>query len=405
VLYHFPWQQDAAFVGFFHAFSPVITSGWLGVDLFFVLSGFVIAHSYLESMGPRFTLRSASRFLWARFARVWPLWALVTCTFWLWLVAKRLLLPPGSVIAYQRVPIPLGPRHLLENLLMVQLWHGPSVFGTTYVGPGWSISSEWLAYVCFPVLVLLAWRVRRAHWAVTGVLAVAVMVPFAYLCYRTGTSVHDWEGVTRIAGGFTSGTLACLAVRRIPRTGRTERLAAVVCVLTVLDLALVIRWSSWRAETVPGTDFHGVAIVAMPVLVASLALSRRGIAAFLARPALVHGGRISYALYLVHMCLFEVGRTVMDHSARFADGTALGTLVLPQLLPAALLLAHLLHRFVEEPARRWLRDHGPDRWLPGVRPAPGAAAAGPAGVPGPRPAGDVRPPAEPVAATTGEGLR
>jgi peptidoglycan/LPS O-acetylase OafA/YrhL len=77
---------------------------------------------------------------------------------------------------------------------------------------------------------------------------------------------------------------------------------------------------------------------------------------------MVYGGRISFALYLVHMCLFEVGRTVMDHVPGFANGTALGTLLLPQLLFVALLAAHLLHKYVEEPSRVWLRGVGPDRW-------------------------------------------
>jgi peptidoglycan/LPS O-acetylase OafA/YrhL len=361
VLYHFPWREDAAFVGFFRTFRPVIASGWLGVDLFFVLSGFVITHTYLTSMGPRPTLRGSARFLWARFSRVWPLWALVTCCFWLWLVGKATFLPDG-MIAYQRVQPPLGVGHLVEQLLMVQIWHGPSIFATTFVGPGWSISAEWLAYVCFPLVVLVAWRIRRAHAVVTGTLALLAMVPFAFLCYRTGTSVHDWAGIGRIAAGFASGTLACLAVRRMPRTPQVQRVAAVVCGVCVVDLALVIGWAAWRGQSAPDADYFGVAVLFMPVLVATLALSTTGLAAFLGRPAMVYGGRISFALYLVHMCLFEFGRTVMDHVPGFANGTALGTLLLPQLLFVALLAAHLLHKYVEEPSRVWLRGVGPDRW-------------------------------------------
>jgi peptidoglycan/LPS O-acetylase OafA/YrhL len=121
-------------------------------------------------------------------------------------------------------------------------------------------------------------------------------------------------------------------------------------------------WATWRGQGVPTADYYGVLVVFIPVLVGALALSTTGPAAFLSRPAMVHGGRISYALYLVHMCLFEVGRTVMDHVPAFANGTALGTLLLTQLLFVAVLAAHLLYRFVEEPARRRLRDlAGPRR--------------------------------------------
>lgn len=355
VVYHFPWRDDAAFVGFYESFRPVIAPGWLGVDLFFVLSGFVLTYTYADSLGRRLDVGAVGRFLWARIARVWPLYALITCAFWLWLVAKSVFLPDG-VIAYQRVQPPLDPLNLLDQLLMVQIWHGPSIFGTTYVGPGWSISAEWLAYVAFPLLVLVAWRCRHLPAAVTGVLAVLAMVPFAYLCYRTGTPSHDWMGLGRIAGGFLAGVLTCLAVRRIPRTAHAERVATVVVWGCLVDAALVVVWATWRAQGVPTADYYGVLVVFIPVLVGALALSTTGPAAFLSRPAMVHGGRISYALYLVHMCLFEVGRTVMDHVPAFANGTALGTLLLTQLLFVAVLAAHLLYRFVEEPARRRLRD-------------------------------------------------
>ncbi|MGY1741946.1 MULTISPECIES: acyltransferase family protein [unclassified Blastococcus] len=372
VVYHFPWREDAAFAGVWDTFRWLIAPGWLGVDVFFVLSGFVIAHTYLDTLGPRLRLRPAVEFLWARICRIWPLWALVTVGFWLWLLAKSTVVADGAV-AYQRVQPDLGVLDLVEQLLMVQLWHGPSLFGTSYVGPGWSVSAEWAAYCAFPLLVLAAWRCRRLPAWVSGALAVGAMLPFAYLCYRTGTPTHDWIGLGRIAAGFAAGVLTCLAVRRLPRGPRTARAATVVVWAVLVEAAIVVVWATWRAQDVPGVDHYGVLVPLIPVLVGALALSQDGVAGFLARPAMVLGGRISYALYLVHMCLFEVGRTVMDRVPAFADGTALGTLLLPQLLFVSVALAYVLHRWVEEPARRRLRGRGPGRWAQGPRvPADGA---------------------------------
>src|SRR3954453_17300963 len=54
--------------------GPIASQGDLGVDLFFLLSGFVLAHNYLQRLGPRPSLDGAASFLWLRIARVWPLY-------------------------------------------------------------------------------------------------------------------------------------------------------------------------------------------------------------------------------------------------------------------------------------------------------------------------------------------
>ena len=57
---------------------PVLDGGWIGVELFFVLSGFVLARKYIDEVGRRPTPAVVLRFLWNRIARVWPAWAVVT---------------------------------------------------------------------------------------------------------------------------------------------------------------------------------------------------------------------------------------------------------------------------------------------------------------------------------------
>ena len=75
VLFHFrPMLHDAA-PRFGDALAPVLNCGAQGVDLFFILSGFVLATwNYLDRMGPSWSGRAALRFLWLRLARVWPVY-------------------------------------------------------------------------------------------------------------------------------------------------------------------------------------------------------------------------------------------------------------------------------------------------------------------------------------------
>ena len=72
VLFHFrPLLHDAA-PRFAAALTPVLDCGAQGVDLFFILSGFVLTWNYLDTMGPSWSARDTLRFLWLRLARVSP---------------------------------------------------------------------------------------------------------------------------------------------------------------------------------------------------------------------------------------------------------------------------------------------------------------------------------------------
>ncbi|SNR87915.1 Peptidoglycan/LPS O-acetylase OafA/YrhL, contains acyltransferase and SGNH-hydrolase domains [Geodermatophilus saharensis] len=350
---------------------PVVRAGWLGVDLFFVLSGFVMALTYLDTMGPRFGWRRSGVFLWARLARVWPLWVLLTLLFsgWLLISDRGLAGPPG----HQRVVEPLA---LLEQLFMVQMWHRDEVWGSTFVLAGWSLSVEMLAYVCFPLLVLVLWRLRRLPVTLLAAGSVAAMVPLAYLAYRTGAEPEALPWTLRIAGAFVSGGLVCLAVRRLEGSSAALRWSPLVAALAVAHVVFVCLWAATRAQHQPG-HYAGVATMLFPVLVGALALAPRGLATLLSGDTAVLGGRISFALYLVHGCVFEIADDVAHWVRPLNPGTPLWALVQPGLVLASLLLAWVLFRFVEEPARGWMRRIGPSSGARrGDRPVAAAGTGG-----------------------------
>jgi peptidoglycan/LPS O-acetylase OafA/YrhL len=86
----------------------------------------------------------------------------------------------------------------------------------------------------------------------------------------------------------------------------------------------------------------------------------------------VHGGRISYSLYLVHVPLFEVFWAVMERIPAFHADGLLGTVLTPVVFLAAFGIAHLLYSLVEEPSRRVLR-----RLTSGPRAVPPKAVGAP----------------------------
>lgn len=349
VLFHFHFSPLPVVADLNSVLGPLISSGALGVDLFFVLSGFVIAHTYLDKLGPALRARATARFVWARACRMWPLYALVFQLFGLWLVA-RIALGSDPEIAFQGVQPVVSVGEWLQQLFLVQVWDNAYLDGASWVGPTWSLSAEWLAYLLFPVAALGFHRMRRLPVPVLVAAALALMGPMTWAYLSVGSPYYPHSWLVRILCGFGAGVLTLLVVRRMgatePVRRRASTLAATVPVLIGVGLLL---------GEFAGAGRGGAVIVLFPVLVGALALADRGPALVLSHPWAVHGGHISYALYLVHIPMFEVYWLAMRRFSWLAPQTVLAHVVGAVLVLSTVAVAALAFRFVEEPARRRMR--------------------------------------------------
>ena len=124
------------------------------------------------------------------------------------------------------------------------------------------------------------------------------------------------------------------------------------------------------AEPLP-PYFHLLLVPFLIAWIGALALSRRGITRTLATQTLVLGGFISYSLYMTHLVWFGLWKTGMKQVG--INSGALYAVGVVGLVVGAVLIAWLMWKFVEEPAREWMRG------LIGTRPKPteeaGAAIA------------------------------
>ncbi|PVZ09516.1 acyltransferase family protein [Actinomycetospora cinnamomea] len=363
LLHHLSFLPVTGYAGWFAPVAPVLAAGTLGVDLFFALSGFLLARSYLDRWRGAPGPRQALGFVWARLARVWPLYAVVVVLVGLWCAARAVLGSDG-VITWQGAQPGLDPVSWLRQLTMTQMWDSGGIDGVSFVLPAWSISAEWAAYLAFPVLAGAAWLLRGWPRPVLAVLAVLAATPTAVVAVQGslgGSFAGFWA--VRLAAGFTAGVLAWLVVRRVPRTATVSRWAHRVLLLVIAEVVLVVYWAATAPPTAAFAADARVFLAAplMPALLGALALTDGPVARALGTPRLRHGGRISYALYLVHFPLIEVALVVMTRIPALAPDTAAATLLVPHLVVASLVLAHLAYRFVEEPAQAWMRDRDPSR--------------------------------------------
>ncbi len=348
--------------------GPLFDAGAMGVDLFFILSGFVLTWNYLDRMGPSWSTRATLHFLWLRLSRVWPVYLVTMHLAALWIILTLHVGDFPSPDAEKLTAI-----SYIRQFFLVQLWYEPFFDGTSWDGPAWSISAEWLAYLIFGALVLVIFRIARASRARTlFVLAALAALPPLLLLLASGLLYTPWSWLPRIVAQFTAGALACAAVRRLRIGDRGRRAAGWLSIL--LGAALVGGLYYFDAHPVAGWVDSGalVSVLFMPLVVA-LSLGAGTLPALLSTGPFLRGGQISFSLYMIHEPVHTAWNwAVAQYQIVLPKSVA--KVVVVGLIAAAILLAAVLYHVVEEPARKWMRrmiDTGD------VREAPPTTAAVP----------------------------
>ncbi|WP_164737306.1 acyltransferase [Georgenia sp. SYP-B2076] len=351
VLFHIRGNLYSEFPGLDRWVGPVLDQGGLGVDLFYVLSGYVLVLNYGSRMGQRFHLGASGRFWWARLARVWPAYVVTLMVAALW---------HGYLLATEQND-PAAPRDFsvlsfLRQMFLVVQWTEPDSDRLTWNGPAWTVSAEALAYVAFPVLILLVYRFAAVFSARgLAVLALACVVPTAILIASFGTLYAPFLWMLRIGGSFLAGAVACAAVQHLRGSSR-ERAWASHLALGVVVVMVAGFFAADRAGLAHVTP--AFAIPLFVALVGALGLADRHLARLLSTRVFVVGGMASYSVYLVHMLLVEPVWWLQGEYDVLAPGTtgsAVAFVALPFLIVA---VGYALWRWFEEPARRRMKAMG-----------------------------------------------
>jgi peptidoglycan/LPS O-acetylase OafA/YrhL len=330
VLFHVADAIAALFPGARVAMG-FLRSGYLGVDLFFVLSGFVISLNYMERF-ERVRLKPYLRFVWLRLARIYPVHALT--------LGMRVALVVGALVTGSVYGEPAQHRlgDLVQHALLVQGWFFAD--HPSWNVPSWSLSAEWMAYLAFPWLAVVLLGVRRPAVALGGVaLAYLGLLIVAYGS-RGGTLDITFDGgLYRIAAGFTAGCL----LYRVHRAGWGERLPwdaiAAVTLAAITVLPLVLGPAPWITPL-------------FALLIFALARAQGPVARLLASPLAMYGGRISYALYLVQGIVIPhlLGLVPFPDHLEAPLPTRVGLVLLYVI--ASWPIAHVAHVLVEERCRK-----------------------------------------------------
>lgn len=278
--YHYPRVME-----FLH--WPLFSAGWIFVDFFFVLSGFVITHRYLVA-GRNIDLGS---FLKARLTRLYPIHVItMLATF-----AAALLIAAIRYATTSAVRVD-GAGDGIAGFAWILAKHAALLQGFETFGgvglnvPSWSISAEFWTNIAFALLARAGGlsRLSLVFLALATTVLLAMQIPSSYL---DGSLVTN---AARSVQGFALGALAYRITRRgVPSAALSKvavSVAELICVGSVFAAAALARqlWHPWLLPFV----------FAFCILVFA---SERGIVSNLLTTAFVQrAGELSYAIYLVH---------------------------------------------------------------------------------------------------------
>jgi peptidoglycan/LPS O-acetylase OafA/YrhL len=318
----------------FHAGLPAITAGYLGVDVFFVISGFVIGTVLMTEMEEaRFSL---SGFLMRRMRRLGPALIVVVAST---LVASWLFLLPWEIEKLGRSMFAVFGLFANFHFMKAADYFSPDAENLPLLHM-WSLSIEEQFYLVLPLLLLLAAKLRlQSHWIVAGLVALMIasftlaeIYPYKLAATRFyGTLPRIWE--------LLAGVVLAFGGKWIPKTRdvTSQALASLGFVMIVGSMFFFDA-----AMRVPG---HGsVLSVLGTVLVIAFCRPAQASHLVLGHPVAVAIGAASYSAYLWHQPVLAFARI------QFAPHGLTPVTLIPAFVLIAILSA-LSYRFIETPFR------------------------------------------------------
>lgn len=312
--------------------NAFLVHGYLAVDLFFLLSGFVIFLGYHVSLSKDFP-QSIKKFYWHRFTRIYPLHFVMLGGYFVLFLAYHFFSTSGTP------PQSYTWTTFFQSMFLVHMWVGSDL---TWNVPSWSISSEWFVYLFFP---FMAYGLRTIQGGIRLHLLTLVAIGFLlHLIYSVSGVYSLGAEIPRMAlirtmleflMGVLVGSLYVnhkifLEQYRNIFLGGFLVLCAAYTLTTISDYVLIP--------------------IAFALLIAYLSTTSSWITRFLSRPTLVYLGEISYSTYMVHYLVYDLLKALF-----ISDLKQPNQLYVWLSFLVVLVLSMLLHHVVDMPSQKFFR--------------------------------------------------
>jgi peptidoglycan/LPS O-acetylase OafA/YrhL len=337
----------ALWVVFFHLQSGTLSygisksdaflqHGFWGVDVFFVLSGFILTHVYETTFTSKVTFTNYFHYLGLRLSRIYPLhFVTFLAAFAVYILSMTI--GRGTAAAGH-----FGFSEGIMNLTLLHAW-GTTRF-LSWNDVSWSISAEWFAY-----LFLLVPCIRLLRNIPNGVLYLLTTIPwclliFVYVPMRSShllDMTYDF-GILRVAPEFLGGYVAYQTVRAMRRNsviGDLQGLAGLA------GIVFVSYYDSWQVLLLPACVFFLI----------GLSAEGRAASMFFSNRVSMLLGQASYSIYMCHVVVLIVFDALIKRTALQQGPVFLHFAIPVGSIIAVLVTSCFLYAAVERPSRNWAR--------------------------------------------------
>jgi peptidoglycan/LPS O-acetylase OafA/YrhL len=332
VVFHIPqWNEVLSL--------QIIRNGYLMVELFFVLSGFVICNAYATKIS---NPKQLLRFQFLRFGRLYPVHLLFLAVLVMIEIAKYFAETRFGIASQTAAPFRESSLvALIQQLFLVQAI-GPTGNAATYNGPAWSISVEFYTYLLFGFISLFFANLRKYIYFIIFFIALFLVVT---------QNTLGFEHLLRCYVGFFLG---CIVAYTKERTSLSVPSYVSLAAFIALVLFLSIK-------TLPKYDFV-IFFLTAALIFATISTKGGVVKTILNAKPLIWLGTISYSLYMSHTAITwtanQIIRVIFKKPEVIVNGERVPSLSLPEtalacflVITVILAVSMIVFHFVEQPLR------------------------------------------------------
>ena len=318
-----------------------LAKGYLWVDFFFILSGFILSYIYRIEHPERRTLHDITRYFIARFARIYPLHLVSLAVVFLFFMTLSLVswsqngefccLFDGSL---------RNPESLIANLFLIHAWG--TFDWVTWNLPSWSLSTEFFCYLIFAALLAMDGPTRKL-----SLLALSCIILLYYgFSLATGSDLDEnfRLSVIRAASAFSIGILLFLGRHMI--SDLSEKCLTCIQITAIVALLLSLHYGV--------ADVISIALMALIVLATC---EDRGTLCNWLNTRYLHAiGIFSYSIYMWHYLIKFIAQEEWEsYTGLPLQSSVTGSIIFVACLTGLIIpISVWSYRSLEMPARKWV---------------------------------------------------